>query len=220
MILGTAAYMSPEQARGKPLDKRTDIWSFGCVLYECLTGKALFSGETVTDVLSAILQSEPDWDALPERTPAARAGLLERCLARNPRNRLHDIADARIVLERSVAQREWTTSGFAAATDVPMKRDRRRWPVWIPLIAGLILGAAAILAVGQSFFGQPAEAPLRKFQLAHSGGGASRPEISPDGTRIAYMKDGRLWVRELERHRAPRDRRRRGDLPAHLVPRR
>jgi Tol biopolymer transport system component len=197
IILGTAAYMSPEQARGKPLDKRTDIWSFGCVLYECLTGKPLFSGETVTDVLSSILQREPDWAALPERTPAPVRDLLERCLARNPRNRLHDIADARIILERSVAQRGWTTSGFNAAASAPVRPDRRRLPAWVLVAAGLVLGVAAILTLGPTWLGGSAELPLRKFRLADSGGGISRPQISPDGTRVAYMNSDRLWVREL-----------------------
>ncbi len=101
VILGTAAYMSPEQARGKPVDKRTDIFSFGCVLYECLTGCQAFSGETVSDTLSAILRAEPDWSALPAATPPRVRDLLERCLRKDSERRLHDIADARIEIEEA-----------------------------------------------------------------------------------------------------------------------
>ena len=100
MILGTAAYMSPEQARGKPVDKRTDVWAFGCVLYEMLAGKRAFEGETVTDVLAAILTKEPDWAALPARDAGRRSrDLLRKCLRRDAKQRLHDIADARLDLE-------------------------------------------------------------------------------------------------------------------------
>ena len=99
LILGTAAYMSPEQARGKAVDKRADIWAFGVVLYEMLTGRKLFEGETVTDVLAAVVRQEIDWQALPAATPALLRRLLKSCLERDPKQRLHDVADARIVLD-------------------------------------------------------------------------------------------------------------------------
>src|SRR6266498_3079747 len=101
VILGTASYMSPEQARGKPVDRRTDIWAFGAVLYEMLTGKRAFPGETVSDVLAAILKTEPDWSALPPATTSAIRELLRRCLEKDPWHRLRDIGDARITLEES-----------------------------------------------------------------------------------------------------------------------
>ena len=103
-IVGTAAYMSPEQARGLPVDKRTDIWAFGCVLFEMLTGRAAFSGGSTTDTLAAVLQHEPDWSALPRSTPAKIRELLRRCLQKDPARRLHDIADARIEIEESLAE--------------------------------------------------------------------------------------------------------------------
>ena len=93
MILGTVTYMSPEQARGKALDERTDIWSFGCVLYETLTARPPFSGETVSDMLAAILGKEPDWDRLPKETPARVRLLLRRCLRKDPTRRLRSIGD-------------------------------------------------------------------------------------------------------------------------------
>ena len=98
MILGTAAYMSPEQARGKAVDKRADIWAFGAVLFEMLTGRQLFEGETVSDVLAAVLTTAPDFDALPAGVPPRVRRLLERCLRKDPKQRLHDIADARLEL--------------------------------------------------------------------------------------------------------------------------
>ena len=103
VILGTAAYMSPEQARGKPLDKRTDVWAFGAVLFEMLTGKRAFEGETVSDTLAAVLMKEPDWAALPEETPGNVRDLLRRCLRREAKQRLRDIGDARIALEEEAA---------------------------------------------------------------------------------------------------------------------
>ena len=101
VILGTPAYMSPEQARGKTLDKRTDIWSFGCCLYEAVTGKTAFLGETVSDTIAKILEGEPDWGALPEHVPLLARSLLRRCLQKDPRRRLHDIGDARIELDEA-----------------------------------------------------------------------------------------------------------------------
>jgi Tol biopolymer transport system component len=103
MILGTAAYMSPEQARGKPLDRRTDIWSFGVLLYEMLVGRSLFRGETVSDILAGVLTNEPDWTTLPSRTPPAVRRMLVRCLTRKPVSRLQAIGDARVVLEEVLA---------------------------------------------------------------------------------------------------------------------
>jgi Tfp pilus assembly protein PilF len=103
-VIGTAAYMSPEQARGLPVDKRTDIWAFGCVLFEIVTGRAAFAGATVTDTLAAVLQHEPDWSALPRSTPGKIRELLRRCLKKDPSRRLHDIADARIEIEETRAE--------------------------------------------------------------------------------------------------------------------
>ncbi len=102
-IIGTPAYMSPEQARGKPVDKRSDIWAFGCVLYEALTGRRAFAGETVTDIIAAVVKNDPDWSALPAHTPAHIRTLLVRCLQKDPRRRLRDIGDARLEIEEPTA---------------------------------------------------------------------------------------------------------------------
>jgi len=101
IVLGTAAYMSPEQARGRAVDKRTDIWAFGCVVYEMLTGQPVFSGESTTDVLAAVVQRDPDLSLLPPRTPSRIVELLRRCLQKNPKDRLRDIADARFEIEQA-----------------------------------------------------------------------------------------------------------------------
>src|SRR5262249_47388122 len=99
VILGTAAYMSPEQARGKPVDKRADIWAFGCVLYEMLAGRRAFSGDTMSDTIAAILEREPSWDQLPDAIPVPLHRLLRHCLEKDPKRRLRDIGDTRMELE-------------------------------------------------------------------------------------------------------------------------
>src|SRR3954452_20892935 len=119
VILGTAAYMSPEQARGKPLDKRADIWSYGAVIYELLTGTRLFAGETLTDTIAAVMTLEPDWNALPVNTPPRVRRLLERCIRRDPRQRLRDIGEARVLLGEPEAM----------APDTSASRPRRGWRV-------------------------------------------------------------------------------------------
>src|SRR5262249_54459702 len=105
VILGTAAYMSPEQARGASVDARTDIWAFGCVLYEMLTGQRAFPGETTSDAIAAILEREPRWDRLPAATPESVRRLLRRCVAKDPKQRLRHIADARIELDEAAFPR-------------------------------------------------------------------------------------------------------------------
>jgi TolB-like protein/Tfp pilus assembly protein PilF len=126
VILGTAAYMSPEQARGLAVDQRTDIWAFGCVLHEMLTGRTLFLGPTVTDTLAAILEREPAWDTLPDATPAVIRLLLQRCLEKDPTRRLRDIADARMEIEDALGGAV-RTAADAAVVDPPRPRARSPW---------------------------------------------------------------------------------------------
>src|SRR5438132_2016866 len=127
-LIGTPAYMSPEQIRGGEIDRRTDIWAFGCVLYELLTGKRAFPGRTIMEVADAVQHREPDWDALPRNTPAHLRHVLERCLKKDPRERLHDIADARLELRE---------------TQAPKKGSL--WPP-IAAIAAIVLVIAALMA--------------------------------------------------------------------------
>ena len=122
VIMGTAAYMSPEQARGKGVDKRTDIWAFGCVLFEMLTGQKPFDGETLTDIVAAIVKNEPDWRALPPGTPATVQSVIARCLRKDPAQRLRDIADGRLQIEamRAILDRRGASGGVGT-------RERVAW---------------------------------------------------------------------------------------------
>ena len=203
VILGTAAYMSPEQARGKPVDKRTDVWAFGCVLYECLAGRPAFNGETLTDVLSAILRAEPDWAALPHDTPNRVRDLLDRCLQKPVRDRIRDIGDARIDLERSLAGREWENTAREHGTTGAVAR-RRRWRGAAVLAAGILVGAAAV-TVGTSIFerSENRETTRLSFQIPPTQRLVdSFFALSPDGRAIAYSAveknpgDG-AWIRKL-----------------------
>ena len=137
LILGTAAYMSPEQARGKQLDKRADVWAFGVVLFEMLTGRKLFHGETVSDTLAAVLRQDVDWAQLPRSTPAPVRRLLRRCLDRDPKQRLHDIGDARLELEEAKAEP-------AYGGDVAAKTKTSSLPWLVAVALGLALAASLL----------------------------------------------------------------------------
>jgi len=137
VVLGTAAYMSPEQSRGQEADRRTDVWAFGCVLYEMLTGRGLFHGPTASDCIAGILGREPDWEALPAATPAAVRRLLRRCLEKDPRQRLHDIADARIELDEVIGGGGHETEVAEPAARIGTGA-RLGWT-----IVGVVLGAVA-----------------------------------------------------------------------------
>jgi serine/threonine protein kinase len=123
MVLGTVVYMSPEQSKGQSIDKKTDIWAFGCILYESLTGKRVFKGDTVSEMLASILKDEPEWEALPSELPPFTHNLLRRCLQRNPKNRLHDIADARIEIEAALS-RDFGASDTVAEINYGMKSTK------------------------------------------------------------------------------------------------
>lgn len=140
IILGTAAYMAPEQARGKPVDRRADVWAFGCVLYEMLTAKRLFQGETVSDLLAEVLKTEVDWDRLPPETPRSLRRLLRRCLTRDPSQRLRDLGDARLELD------EPGEAPLATATVTEGSSEIPTWRRWLPW--GVAAGALAIAAIG------------------------------------------------------------------------
>jgi len=196
VILGTAAYMSPEQARGAAVDKRSDIWSFGVVLYEMLTGRHLFHGETVSDTLAGVLKTDPHWGALPLNTPSAVRKLLRRCLERDRNRRLHDIADARIEIDEAQAEPE--APGLIAA--------RKPLPRLIPWIAAALL--ALSLAVTWLLRAKPEQHLLQAEISAPPGQtfgttNLSRYAISPDGSKVAFIvatADGKraLWVRPLD----------------------
>ena len=179
VLLGTAAYMSPEQARGQSVDKRADIWAFGCVLYEMLTGRMAFAGATVSDHIAAILERDPDWAALPTTTPPAIQRLLRRCLEKDTKRRLHDIADARIEIDEAAAR-----SGPEVESP---PRFKQPWFAWS--IAGALLAALLVLIAWSVVWRRPAEQRhMMRFslQLPASWPNLREFAISPDGNAVAY----------------------------------
>ncbi|MDE3135710.1 MAG: PD40 domain-containing protein [Acidobacteriota bacterium] len=183
IILGTAAYMSPEQAKGKTVDRRTDIWAFGCVLYEMLTGKPAFGGETGTDILAAVVRDEPDWGKLPKDTPTHVRVLLQRCMQRDPKQRLRDIGDARIALDEVLSG---AAKEIAASTGVATPIWRRVLP-WA--LAGLL--ATALVAVGVKWeFAAPAPQARMHFRaVTNFAGVQADPALSPDGRSVAFVSE-------------------------------
>jgi Tol biopolymer transport system component len=199
MLLGTAAYMSPEQARGKPVDRRADVWAFGCVLFECLTGSGLYKGDSISDSLGAILHKEPDWSALPTATPPTIRLLLRRCLTKDADKRLHDIADARIELEQAIEDPTSSIMGLADAALSPPGKSRTA--LARPLLLALVpLLLAAGLVVGWIVRGAPEELPLRKLDLgiAVEPGAAPEAAISPDGRNVVFVHRGQLYLYALD----------------------
>jgi len=184
LIMGTAAYMAPEQAKGKPVDRRADIWSFGVVITEMLTGNQMYTGETASEVLASVIKDTPDLNALPEGTPSYLRRLLQRCLERDPRFRLQSIGEARVVLERPPDEATPSTAIGAAAIAAP-KRQALPWIVAGALAAGL--AATGWIAWRAT---RPEEKPLLRFSadMGSEAIAASRitAAISPDGTRLAY----------------------------------
>lgn len=205
LIMGTAGYMSPEQARGQRVDQRADIWAFGVLLYEMLTGRRLFRGETVSDTLAAVLKDDVDLRALPDDTPLPLRRLLRRCLQRDPRRRLHHIADAQLEIEEAGDGRLGddagdiaALTGGAATADGETREAPARGLTWRHAVAALLLLAAgaavaALVAPGPT----PGEAPVRVYgDLGPSD--ARGAVISPDGTKIALVIDDQLFVRDFD----------------------
>ncbi len=206
IILGTAAYMSPEQARGKPVDKRADVWAFGVVLFEMLSGRRLFDGDTVSDVLAAVLKTEPDWTTLPPTTPARVRQLLGRCLERDAKQRLRDIGEARVALSDTTSH---PTAPLVRGV-TPAATSWRSPVAWLAL--GLVALASAAAGIG--LFSGLRPAPPRvvtRLQIALPPGqvlsGNGGPAISRDGRTLAYAaRDAtgvaRLYLRALDRFEA------------------
>ena len=194
VFMGTAAYMSPEQARGLTVDKRTDIWAFGCVLYEMLTGHAAFGRETVSDTIVKILEHEPDWSALPETTPAPIRRLLLRCLAKDPKRRLRDIGDVRIEID--------ATDEVPAERSAPAASSKTR-TTWLPWIAVTALAAALVVSETRRTADTPPDpmASARFTRFTDWEGTEAGAAISPDGRFVAFIadRDGEfdLWLSQV-----------------------
>jgi len=209
VLLGTAAYMSPEQARGKVVDKRTDIWALGCVLYEMLTGKQAFQGEDITDILAAVVRAEPDWNRLPLNTPLSIRTLLRRCLQKDRALRMRDAGDARIEIQEALA---------APATAVTSTADPaiRGWRDRLPWAAAAVLALIAITStIGFVLRAPKPPQSLQAVRLsAEIGADASlytdfgpAALFSPDGMRLAFLASGadqkrRIYVRSLDQSQA------------------
>jgi serine/threonine protein kinase/Tol biopolymer transport system component len=213
IILGTAAYMSPEQAKGKTVDRRTDIWAFGCVLHEMLTAKHAFEGETVTDTLAAVIRGEPDWTLLPANTPQAVRNLLQRCLKKDPKQRLQSIGEARITLNEVLSGSTQAMDPVQESHLLPTTNPSS--PRILPWAVAALLGVALLVALFA--LRQASRPPAQKFtelslwippdqQLDTITGPAV--VISPDGSRLAYVirdrgsNAGKLYVREMDNRAA------------------
>ena len=195
-ILGTAPYMSPEQARGDPSGRQTDVWALGCVLYEALAGRQAFRGRTVSDVLASVLTGDPDWEALPADTPSLARSLFRRCLQKDPERRMRDVEDVRIELEEALHEPEPIPGG---------PHGRSGWLPWVA--AGLVTAVALVVAANLPRPEAPSPGPVR-FELQHPTGGrfyssveSSAMAISPDGSRLAFITLGpsatSIWIRAL-----------------------
>ena len=197
VILGTAAYMSPEQARGKAVDRRTDVWAFGCVLFEMITGRIVFPGATVSDTIAAVLERSPDWTALPPATPPAVRHVLARCLEKDPKRRWRDVGDVRIELDDA---KPWQPQTDGASSKTSRAGERAAWALLVALTA---LGAAAVTAGLRTAPAAPAEI---RFSLLFPRGVVSdfaQLAISPDGQQIVVapgfglQQPSPLWLRPL-----------------------
>ena len=200
VILGTAAYMSPEQARGRPADKRADVWAFGVVLYEMLTGRRAFEGETISDVLAKVIEREPDWTALPASTPPRLRELLRRCARKDPKTRLQAIGDARVQIEELISGATEETATAVATQPRAQRSARFAW-----IVAALSLVIAAALAIPATlYFRRVAPEPLlTRFEIPTPP--TSDPvsfALSADGRQLAFVATAegapRLWVRPLD----------------------
>ena len=210
VVLGTAPYMSPEQTRGLLVDKRTDIWSFGCVVYQMLTGRFPFAGQSTSDIVAAILEHEPDLNALPGTTPSRVRWLLRRCLEKDPANRLRDMADARVELDEALAHPE-PPSGVStpAAPPTAGRANTRERTAWI-VAAVAVGGLAAALSFGRPGSGETVPPDLYRAAIVLPDGlrlvpldPAARFALSPDGRRLALVASNAggvpmLWVRSLD----------------------
>ena len=200
VIMGTAAYMSPEQARGKPVDRRADIWSFGAVLFEMLTGRRPFEGRDVSEVLAGVIRTEPQWDVLADR-PAHLNMLLKRCLEKEPRQRVQAAGDVRLAMEGAF---ETTVSVPAEPTALPSLQIWQR-PIPAAIVA---LGIAAIASVTVWSLTRPAPPSVARFPIPlaadqrFSSAGRRAVAVSPDGSQIVYTANTSLWLRPVDQLQA------------------
>jgi hypothetical protein len=199
IILGTAAYMAPEQARGKAVDKRADIWAFGCVLYEMLTGQRLFAGDEISDTLASILKTDPNWSALPADTPTSIRRLLRRCLEKDRQERLPEIGTARLDIKEALAM---PAGSVLAAAVGPVTQPRALWKRALPVVAAAVVASALVGAAAWTLKPTP-PSPVTRFAFTLGEGqqfGASNTQslaVSPDGTLLVYVANNQLYLRSM-----------------------
>jgi Tol biopolymer transport system component len=192
LIVGTAAYMSPEQAAGRPVDRRSDLWSFGVVLFEMLTGKRVFTGDTLPEVLTAVLRTPPDWVLLPPGLPPTITTLLRRCLEKDAAARVNSAVYVRLVVEDAIE----------TPRPVPVNRDARgtRWPLaWVLMLAALVIVGAAF-----AYYRRPSPGPVTRLDLSTpSSGDPVSFALSQDGRQLVFVAgdgiESRLWLRPFDR---------------------
>jgi eukaryotic-like serine/threonine-protein kinase len=199
-VMGTPAYMSPEQARGLPVDKRADIWAFGCVLYEMLTGQRIFAAARVSDVVAKIIEREADFAPLPSDTPAPIRRLLRRCLAKDPRQRLRDIGDARVEIAEAL-----TATGSDEAPRVSARSRKTTWALLSVLGLAAVLGAGLLISNAMR---SPDARPVTRFSMiipraqVPEGGAYQFLALSPQGTHVAYIANNRIFLRAMDEFEA------------------
>jgi serine/threonine protein kinase/Tol biopolymer transport system component len=217
-VLGTAAYMAPEQARGRAVDRRADVWAFGVVLFEMLAGQRPFGGETISEAMAAIIKDDPAWDALPQSIPSELRRLIRRALEKDPRRRLRDMGDARLALDE-------INNGWSSEPGAPLVAPRQRpWIAAAPWVVVAVLlaivgylasrGRSAGVSPSASFASAPTgsqtaesaprqpDLPTLKYTIPIPNLQLERtmlPTLSPDGRRLAYSSGGQLWVRDLDK---------------------
>jgi serine/threonine protein kinase len=199
VILGTAAYMPPEQARGNPVDKRADIWAFGVVLFEMLIGRQIFSEDTVSDTLASVLKTEPEWNSLPSNLHPRIRLLLEHCLEKDPKNRYHDIADARVDIQKVLAD----PSGIfvqPVTAELPQKKLRTILP-WV--VAAIVAGGVAVWLLKPAPPPEPKQVMYSEYMLPedqhffHAGTLGVQLAVSPDGSQFAYATTKGIYIRSM-----------------------
>src|SRR5262249_14447619 len=200
VILGTAAYMSPEQAKGRAADKRSDVWAFGCVVYEMLTGRRAFAGDEITETLAFVITRDPDWSLVPASTPQGVQTLVRRCLEKERKRRLADLADARIEIDDAID----APASAAAAPAQPSRAGLSRW-TRLPVVvaAAFLLGAVVTLGVAAALRPRLADVPVTRFVVPFGEGetitNTAQPmvAVSPSGSDLVYVANSRLYRRPL-----------------------
>ena len=200
MVVGTASYMAPEQAKGKVVDKRADVWAFGCVLFEVLSGVKPFVGDDVSDTLALVLKFDPEWDALPPDTPPRIRQLIQTCLQKNPKQRVHDVADVRLAME----------GAFETGVSAPSEAVSLTLPVWQRPVAMVAAVLASLTVGGFAVWTLTRPTPPRvvRFPIPLTGDqtfdylGDPGVAISPDGSLVVYRASGSLWLRPVDQLQA------------------